>query len=158
MRKLLSILLCLIMCILFVGCNSTKEIFVFDNLGIEVKMQIDETINVLHDDKAMLISNIKNNDALGVISVFKEKGKNINEIYDTYITGSDEITKTELSDDLIFIDFINKVDSVMLGERVDKMYFFIFYDENTETVLYGRFFENCERDHVISLAKSIEVS
>ena len=45
----------------------------------------------------------------------------------------------------------------MLGERVDKMYCFIFYDEATGMMLYGRFFENSERDYVISLAKSIEV-
>ncbi len=157
MKKLLAILLCLVLCLFFVGCNSKKEIFVFDNLGIEVKMQIDETISVSQDNNTMLISDIKNNDAIGVISVAKEEGKNINEIYDTYIIGDGERTETELSDNLIFVEIINRVDSVVLGERVDKMYCFIFYEENTGAVLYGRFFENSERDYVISLAKSIEV-
>ena len=69
-----------------------------------------------------------------------------------------EKTKTELSDDLIFVEIINKVDSVALGERVDKAYCFIFYDESTGALLFGRFSENSERDYVISLAKSIEVT
>ncbi len=156
MKKLATVLICLVMCVFFVGCNSTKEIFVFDNLGIEVKMQIDETISVSQDNNSMLISDIKNNDAIGVISVAKEEGKNINEIYDNII-GDGERTEIELSDNLIFVEIINRVDSVVLGERVDKMYCFIFYEENIGALLYGRFFENSERDYVISLAKSIEV-
>ena len=152
---------CLLLSILFlflcVGCSGSKTKFVFDDFGIEVKMQIDETISVSQDNNTMLISNIKNDDAIGVISVAKEERKNIDEICDTYIIGDGERTKTELSDNLIFVEIINKVDSVILDERVDKMYCFIFYDKNEETVLYGRFFENSERDSVISLAKSIEV-
>ena len=120
-------------------------------------MQIDEAIRVSQDNDIMLVSDIKNNDAIGVISIVKEEGMNIDEIYDTYIIGDGERTKTVFSDELIFVEIINKVDSVVLGERVDKMYCFIFYDESTGTLLFGRFFENSERDHVISLAKSIEV-
>ena len=157
MKKLATVLICLVMCVFIVGCENEKESFVFDDFGIEVKMQIDETIIVSQDNNAMLISDIKSNDAIGVISVVKEKGKSINEIYDTYITGRGERTKTVLSDELIFVEIINKVDSVILGERIDKMYCFIFYEENTDAVLYGRFFESNERDYVISLAKSIEV-
>ena len=158
MKKLATVLICLVMCVLFVGCENEKESFVFDDFGIEVKMQIDETIIVSQDNNAMLISDIKSNDAIGVISVVKEKGKNINEIYDKYIVGDGERTKTELSDNLIFVEIINRVDSVVHGERIDKMYCFIFYEENTDAVLYGRFFESNERDYVISLAKSIEVT
>ena len=157
MKKFATVLICLGICVFFVGCEDEKECFVVNNLGIEVKMKIDETINVSYENNTMLISNNKNNEDIGVISVVKEKGKSINEIYDTYITGRGERTKTVLSDELIFVEIINKVDSVILGERVDKMYCFIFYDKNEETVLYGRFFENSERDSVISLAKSIEV-
>ena len=158
MKKFATVLICLGICVFFVGCEDGKECFVFNDLGIEVKMKIDETISVSYENNTMLISNNnKNNEDIGVISVVKEKGKSINEIYDTYITGRGERTKTVLSDDLIFVEIINKVDSVFLGERVDKMYCFIFYDKNEETVLYGRFFENSERDSVISLAKSIEV-
>lgn len=157
MKRVLTLFMCLIVCLAFASCGNEKETFAFDDLGIEVKMKIDETISVSHDDKTMLISNSKNNEAIGVISVVKEKGNNINEIYNTYITGNGEKTKTELSDNLVFVEIKNKVDSVVLGERVDKMYCFIFYDESTSTLLYGRFFENIERDYVISLAKSIEV-
>ncbi len=158
MKKLATVLICLVMCVLFVGCENEKESFVFDDFGIEVKMQIDETIIVSQDNNAMLISDIKSNDAIGVISVVKEEGKNINEIYNMYIIGDGERTKTELSDNLIFVEIINRVDSVVHGERIDKMYCFIFYEENTDAVLYGRFFESNERDYVISLAKSIEVT
>ena len=157
MKKFATVLICLGICVFFVGCEDGKECFVFNDLGIEVKMKIDETISVSYENNTMLISNNKNNEDIGVISVVKEKGKSIHEIYDTYITGRGERTKTVLSDELIFVEIINKVDSAFLGERVDKMYCFIFYDKNEETILYGRFFENSERDSVISLAKSIEV-
>ena len=157
MKKFATVLICLGICVFFVGCEDGKECFVFNDLGIEVKMKIDETISVSYENNTMLISNNKNNEDIGVISVVKEKGKSINEIYDTYITGRGERTKTVLSDELIFVEIINKVDSVALGERVDKMYCFIFYDENTGAVLYGRFFENSERDYVIILARTIEV-
>ena len=82
-------------------------------------------------NKFWVISDIKSNDAIGVISVAKEEGKNINEIYNMYIIGDGERTKTELSDNLIFVEIINKVESVVHGERIDKMYCFIFYEENT---------------------------
>ena len=157
MKKALTLFMCLIVCFTFAGCGNEKETFSFEDLGFVVKMQIDETISVSHTDKTMLISNSENNENIGVISVVKEKGKNINEIYDTYIIGDGEKIKTELSDNLIFVEIINKVDSVALGERVDKAYCFIFYDESTGALLFGRFSENSERDYVISLAKSIEV-
>ena len=158
MKKALTLFMCLILCLTFAGCGNKKETFAFDDLGIEVKMKIDEAISVSCDDKAMLISNSKNNEAIGVISLVKEKENNINEIYNTYITGNGEKTKTELSDNLIFVEIENQVNSEVAGERVDKTYCFIFYDENTSTLLYGRFFENIERDYVISLAKTIEVT
>lgn len=157
MKKAVTLFMCLIVCLTFAGCGNEKETFSFEDLEIEVKMKIDETISVSHTDNTMLISNSKNNDTIGVISVVKEKADNINEIYNICITGNGEKTKTKLSDNLIFVEIKNKVDSVILGERVDKMYCFIFYDENTGAVLYGRFFENSKRDYVISLAKSIEV-
>lgn len=153
MKKTLSFFLCLIICFIFAGCKNGKESYVFADLGIEVKMQVDETISVSRDNNGILISDIESNDAIGVISVSKEKGKNINEIYDTYIIGEGEFIKTEISDNLIFVEV-----SAVLGERVDKMYCFIYYDENTEAVLYGRFFSNNERDYVISFAKAIEVA
>ena len=158
MKNKVYLLLSLLFLLLCVGCSESKTKFVFSNFGIEVKMQIDETISVSHTDKTMLISNSENNEAIGVISVVKEEANDINEIYNTYVTGNGEKTKTQLSDNLIFVEIKNQVDSVVLGERVDKMYCFIFYDENTSILLYGRFFENIERDYVISLAKSIEVS
>ncbi|MBQ5590821.1 MAG: hypothetical protein IIU65_03995 [Clostridia bacterium] len=157
MKKLATVFICLVMCVFFVGCEDGKESFVFNDLGIEVKMKIDETISVSHDNNTMLISNNKNNEDIGVISVVKEKEKSINEIYDTYIIGDGERIKTELSDNLIFVEITNKVDSVALGKRLDKAYCFIFYDESTGALLFGRFFENSERDYVISLAESIEV-
>ena len=67
------------------------------------------------------------------------------------------LTQKELSDKLIFVEIINTVDSVVQGERVEKIYCFIYYDESTGALLFGRFSENSERDYVISLAKSIEV-
>ena len=158
MKNKVCLLLSILFLLLCVGCSESKTKFVFSNFGIEVKMQIDETIIVSQDNNAMLISDIKSNDAIGVISVAKEEGKNINEIYNMYIIGDGERTKTELSDNLIFVEIINRVDSVVHGERIDKMYCFIFYEENTDAVLYGRFFESNERDYVISLAKSIEVT
>ena len=157
MKKALTLFMCLIVCFTFAGCGNEKETFSFADLGFVVKMQIDETISVSHTDKTMLISNSENNEAIGVISVVKEEANDINEIYNTYVTGNGEKTKTQLSDNLIFVEIKNQVDSVVLGERVDKMYCFIFYDESTGTLLFGRFFENSERDYVISLAKSIEV-
>ena len=42
-------------------------------------------------------------------------GKNINEIYDTYIIGDGEKTKTELSDNLIFIDHKIFEDSLLVN-------------------------------------------
>ena len=158
MKNKVCLLLSILFLLLCVGCSESKTKFVFSNFGIEVKMQIDETIIVSQDNNAMLISDIKSNDAIGVISVAKEEGKNINEIYNMYIIGDGERTKTELSDNLIFVEIINRVDSVVHGECIDKMYCFIFYEENTDAVLYGRFFESNERDYVISLAKSIEVT
>ena len=157
MKKALTLFMCLIVCFIFAGCGNEKETFSFVDLGFVVKIQIDETISVSHTDKSMLISNSENNEAIGVISLVKEEVNDINEIYNTYITGNGEKTKTELSDNLIFVEIINRVDSVVHGERIDKMYCFIFYDENTGAVLYGRFFENSERDYVISLARTIEV-
>ena len=157
MKKALTLFMCLIVCFTFASCGNEKETFSFDDLGFMVKMQIDETISVSHTDKTMLISNSENNESIGVISVVKEEANDINEIYNAYFTGNGEKTKTELSDNLIFVEIKNKVDSVVHGERVDKMYCFIFYDESSSILLYGRFFENSERDYVISLAKSIEV-
>lgn len=157
MKKLSAIFLCILFCLTLISCKSEKETFVFDDLKIEVKMQVGENVRATHENTTMLFINAEKGYDLGVVSVVKEEGKNINEIYDTYIIGDDEITKTELSDNLIFIDISNKIDSVVLGERVDKMYCFIFYDKATGTMLYGRFFENSERDYLISLAKSIEV-
>ena len=157
MKKLMAIFLCLVMCIVFVGCENEKESLIFEDFGIEVQMQIDETISVSQDNNTILVSNIKDNDAIGVISVDKQNDKNINEIYDTCISGNGEKSKTELSDKLIFVEITNKVDSVVLGERIDKIYGFIFYDESIGAVLYGRFFQNSERDYVMNLAKSIEV-
>ena len=157
MKKLSAIFICLVIGLTFISCKSEKETFVFDDLKIKVKMQVGEHARATHENTTMLFNKNEKGYDLGVVSVVKEEGKNINEIYDTYIIGDGEITKTELSDNLIFIDISNKIDSVVLGERVDKMYCFIFYDEATGTMLYGRFFENSERDYVISLAKSIEV-
>ena len=157
MKKLSAIFLCILFCLTLISCKSEKETFVFDDLKIEVKMQVGENVRATHENTTMLFTNAEKGYYLGVVSVVKEEGKNINEIYDTYIIGDGEKTKTELSDNLIFIDISNKIDSVVLGERVDKMYCFIFYDEATGMMLYGRFFENSERDYVISLAKSIEV-
>ena len=157
MKKLATILICLVMCVLFVGCENEKESFVFDDFGIEVKMLLGAHAKASHDNESLIINNAEKGYYLGVISVDKQKDKNINEIYDTYIIGDGEKIKTELSDNLIFVEIINKVDSVALGERVDKAYCFIFYDESTCALLFGRFSENSERDYVISLAKSIEV-
>ena len=157
MKKLVTIFMCLVMCVFFVGCENKKESFVFDDFGIEVRMLLGVHARASHDNDSLIINNAEKGYCLGVISVDKQIDKNINEIYDTYIVGDGEKTKTELSDNLIFVEIINKVDSVALGERVDKAYCFIFYDESTGTLLFGRFFENSERDYVISLAKSIEV-
>ena len=157
MKKLSAIFLRILFCLTLISCKSEKETFVFDDLKIKVKMQVGENVRATHENTTMLFTNAEKGYDLGVVSVVKEEGKNINEIYDTYIIGDGEKTKTELSDNLIFIDISNKIDSVVLGERVDKMYCFIFYDEATGMMLYGRFFENSERDYVISLAKSIEV-
>ena len=81
MKKALTLFMCLIVCFTFAGCGNEKETFVFDDLGIEVKMKIDETISVSHTDKTMLISNSENNEVIGVISVVKEEVNDINEIY-----------------------------------------------------------------------------
>ena len=157
MKKLATVLICLVMCVFFVGCEKEKESFVFDDFGIEVKMLLGVHARASHDNDSLIINNAEKGHYLGVISVDKQKDKNINEIYDTYIIGDGEKIKKELSDNLIFVEIINKVDSVALGERDDKAYCFIFYDESTGALLFGRFSENSERDYVISLAKSIEV-
>ena len=158
MKKVLAILLCFMVFLALAGCKAEKESFRIEDLGIDVKMRPGKQANVSHENNAMLISNAENGNTLGVISVEIIEGKNIHEIYDAYIAGgAGEITKTELSDNLIFVDILNEVYSEVLGNSVDKMYCFIFYDESIGTVLYGRFFEDNERDYVIGLAKSIEV-
>ena len=157
MKKAIGIFMCLVIGLFFVGCESEKESLVFEDLEIEVKMQVGEDKRAVQGNTVILIEDAAKGYSLGVISVDKTKGKTIDEIYDTYIVGGGEKEKTELSDNLIFIDVLNEVDSVVLGERKDKMYCFIFYDKKTGAVLYGRFFENNERDDVINLAKTIEV-
>ena len=157
MKNTFLVFLCLLMCLTFVGCGYEKELFVFEDLEIKVKMQLGEHASASHDNNTLLINNAEKGHSLGVISVDKQKDKNINEIYDVYIVGDGEKIKKELSDKLIFVEIINTVDSVVQGERVEKIYCFIYYDESTGALLYGRFFENSERDYVISLAKSIEV-
>ena len=158
MKKIVTVLMCLAICIAFCGCEKDKEIFVFDDFGIEVKMRTDKTVCVSHDKSSMLISDVKSGDPLGVISVDKQKDTNINKIYDLYVIGDGEKIKTELSDNLMFVEIIYKVDSVALGERDAKAYCFIFYDESTGALLFGRFFEICECDFIIDLAKSIEIA
>ena len=153
MKKAFVFCLCFVMCLMFVGCGYEKEAFVFDDLEFEVKMRLDEQARAAKENTTMLISNVETGSSLGVISVAKMENKNIHEIYETYIIGGGDKTKTEISDKLIFVDIMHGVDS-----EVPEMHCFIFYDEATGAVLYGRFFQNCERDYVIHLAKSIEVS
>lgn len=158
MKKISIVFMCLLICVGFVGCKNEKESFIFDDLGIEVKIEIDETISISHDKNAMLVSNIKDNATIGVISVDKQEDKTIDGIYDTYIIGGGEKTKTKLSDNLIFVEIINNPDSAILDENAQTTYCFIFYDEDTGALLFGRFFKNSKRDCLMDLAKSIEIS
>ena len=157
MKRLTVLCLCFVICLTVVACKSTKSEFVFEDLRIAVKMYVDDTVKVAYDDHAMLVTDAQSGDSLGVISVSRVENKNIDEIYNAYISvGKSDVVRTEISDKLIFLDVSNNVYSEVLGNSLDKVYCFIFYDKNTSAVLYGRFFESNDRNNIINLAKSIE--
>lgn len=153
-------IICLILLLMvsFTGCGSTKTEFLFKDLGFKTEIDFGESVTVSHENKTLLVCDLDSGDSIGVISADKIEGKSINEIFDFYVGSGEGIKKTNISDNLIYFDYQNEIDSVYIDNRVEKMYCFIFYEENTGAVLYGRFFENSERDYVISLAKSIEVA
>lgn len=158
MKKITAICLAVLLIISFAGCGSNKESYLFKSMGLDVRMSPDTSMKIACDDKGIYVADIQNGSSLGVISVDKNEGKTLSEIYDTYLLGGNaKVTKNEISKKLIFADVLSETESQYVGTVVDKMYCFVFYDEKTGAVLYGRFFENCDRELVLNLAKSIEV-
>ena len=94
MKKLSAIFICLVIGLTFISCKSEKETFVFDDLKIKVKMQVGEHARATHENTTMLFTNAEKGYDLGVVSVVKEEGKNINEIYNMYIIMSDRMYNT----------------------------------------------------------------
>lgn len=176
MKKIICLIFVLLLVCFSAGCNqknnvssdnisssvasidykTTEKSFDMKDFGIMVKMEIAESFEVTGEFTSLIFKNKGTEDMVGMISVSKVENSTLDKIYNSYFL-SGEIVKTKISDNLIFADVTTKGDSPVLGGNTDKTRCFLFYDKKNSIALYGRFFENCDRNMIMELAKSVKV-
>ena len=128
------------------ACNSKGAEYYIDKYDVTVKLNVDESIDVVCDMEVLFFYNESGN-LIGMVDIGLYEDMTADEVLAKLSNVSLDAVEVQ--------DIAKKVAFIEATDATYGIHCFSYYDEKTDVSLYGRFFDFVDSDTVKEIAKSL---